>query len=66
MPLGCGVSIVNDFRAITCECCGGEGRDLRSDGGPDDIDNGECFACEGTGTALIEVEPIEMEDIDHA
>lgn len=57
---------MDDFRAITCECCGGEGRDLRSDGGPDDIDNGECFACEGTGTALIEVEPIEMEDIDHA
>lgn len=55
---------MNDFRMVTCECCHGEGRDLRSDGGPDDIDYGECFGCEGFGIALIEVDPIEMEDIE--
>ena len=57
---------MNDFRVVVCECCGGEGRDLTNDGGPYDVDHGECFACEGTGLALIEVEPIELEDITDA
>lgn len=50
------------YRIINCECCGGEGRDLRGSG-PDPIDYGECTVCEGTGRELIEVEPIEMEDL---
>jgi hypothetical protein len=48
---------------VLCECCGGEGRYYTCDGGPDEVDHGECGACEGTGRALVEVKPIEMEDL---
>jgi hypothetical protein len=52
-----------DFRLVTCECCQGEGRHLTCDGGPYEEDHGECCVCEGTGRALVEVDPIEMEDL---
>lgn len=46
-----------------CETCQSEGRILRSKGGPDDIDCGECPVCEGTGGEIIETEPVTEEEI---
>lgn len=46
-----------------CECCQSEGRIYRSNGGPDEIDCGECPICEGTGMALVETEPVTEEEI---
>lgn len=53
-----------DYRIVHCEVCQGEGRILRSRGGPDEVDLGQCWHCDGTGHAVIKVEPIEMEDLD--
>lgn len=41
-------------RFINCEVCQTEGRILRSNGGPDEIDCGVCPAC--NGECVIEVE----------
>ena len=54
-----------DLRTILCETCQSEGRILRSNGGPDDIDCGECPNCQGAGVVLIEVRPIALEDLDN-
>jgi hypothetical protein len=51
---------------MPCECCQSEGRIYRSDGGPDETDCGQCPICEGTGMALIESEPLALEDFDDA
>lgn len=56
---------MTDWRIVLCEHCQSEGRILRSNGGPDDIDCGECPVCEGTGSEIIEVQPIEMEDMQY-
>lgn len=48
---------------VLCETCQSEGRILTSNGGPYEIDNGECPACKGSGTVLVEAEPITMEDL---
>lgn len=61
-----------DFRVVPCEACGSEGRLYerhtwydREYGYQDgEEDTGPCPYCEGTGGELIEVEPIEMEDLD--
>jgi hypothetical protein len=53
-----------DYRIVHCEVCQGEGRILRSRGGPDEVDLGQCWHCDGTGHAVIKVYPIEMEDLD--
>lgn len=53
-----------NIRLVLCEACGSEGRILICDGGPDERDHGECPACNGTGRELVEVEPIEMDDLD--
>ena len=43
---------------ILCERCQSEGRLLTNNGGPDDVDHGECPECEGTGSVLIESERV--------
>lgn len=60
-------TIATDHRIIGCEYCGTEGRIYRSRYGgndPDTIDLGPCPVCEGKCSVVIEVEPIEMEDLD--
>lgn len=52
-----------EYRVIPCEACGSEGRVLTSDGGPYDKDHGPCPYCDGTGSELIEVQPITIEDL---
>lgn len=49
---------------VLCEVCQSEGRILTSNGGPDEIDNGQCPACEGTGLALVESETATLEDLE--
>jgi hypothetical protein len=55
---------IADLRIVACEACGTEGRVLQSNGGPDDIDCGECPYCDGTGGEIITTQPIEMADLD--
>ena len=57
------VRLATDTILILCEVCDSEGRILRSNGGPDDIDCGECPACKGTGKVVIEVKPVTMDDL---
>jgi len=54
---------MTDIRFVLCETCNSEGRVLRSNGGPDDIDCGECPTCNGVGQVIIDVEPITMDDL---
>lgn len=58
-----------DVRLMPCEACGSEGRILRSASGrandPYDRDCGPCPECNGTGMALVEVEPIVPEECPH-
>lgn len=54
---------MTDYRIIPCEYCGSEGRILR--GHPNDPyprDCGPCPVCEGTGSEVIEVEPLTMDE----
>ncbi len=58
-----------ESRPVTaiCENCGGEGRLFESRYGgndPDVWDVGPCPACEGTGYADHESEPVTLEDIE--
>lgn len=64
---------MTDPRIVLCEACGSEGRIYRAalrrgppwdDGAPCEDDCGPCPCCDGTGLAVIETEPIEMEDLD--
>jgi hypothetical protein len=52
-----------DMRAVLCETCGSEGRIYRQHAcNPyEEADHGECPECRGTGLALIEVCPVDME-----
>lgn len=54
------------IRILTCPTCGGEKRDLRSNGGPNDIDCGECPECEGAGAIQVAVKPIAIKDLESA
>jgi hypothetical protein len=55
---------IENLRVVPCEACGTEGRFYTSNGNdPDWTDHGECPYCEGTGGELIEVQPIELEDL---
>jgi hypothetical protein len=62
---------MSDPRIVQCSCCDGEGRiyelvlTYERDAAPhwDDADIGPCEVCEGSGGEIIEVEPIEMEDL---
>lgn len=49
---------------IECEVCQGEGRILRSNGGPDDIDCGICPACNGKREVEVESVPATFSDIE--
>jgi excinuclease UvrABC ATPase subunit len=52
-----------DYRIIICEACDGEGsKYVRQH--EDDRYVGPCEVCEGTGYAVIEVEPIALEDLE--
>lgn len=53
-----------DVRLVLCEECHSEGRELTNDGSPYDQDWGPCLHCAGTGVAIIDVEPITMQDLD--
>lgn len=56
-----------DYRIVSCDACGSEGRILQSASGhandPYDRDCGPCPCCKGTGSEIIEVEPITLEDL---
>ena len=53
-------------RIVPCETCGTEGRIYRGHpNDPNPRDDGPCPACEETGGEIIEVQPIELEDLDH-
>lgn len=50
---------------VLCEACSSEGRLLTANGNdPYSTDHGPCPHCEGTGTALVECEPIKLDDLD--
>ena len=54
-----------EVRIILCRRCGSEGRTLVAwPGQYDPVDCGPCPQCEATGSEIVEVEPIEMEDLD--
>lgn len=62
---------MTEFRIVPCDVCGTEGRIAHFTGwrirpwGPEETGWEEpCAECEGTGGMLIEVEPIELEDLD--
>lgn len=55
-----------DYRWINCEVCQTEGRILRSNGGPDEIDYGVCPACNGKREILVEVEAVTIYDLENA
>lgn len=64
---------MTDFRLVLCENCGSEGRLYRrcmvyepgcAFAHEDQEDAGECPECKGTGRALVEVEPITIEDLE--
>jgi hypothetical protein len=66
---------MSDVRIVGCEACGTEGRIYVTDWSPGDWnepghwgerDTGPCPYCEGTGGEIIEVEPIEMDDLPPA
>lgn len=55
---------MDDIRIVLCEACGSEGRIYHGDGSHR-MDWVElCPYCEGTGGEMIEVEPIDLEDIE--
>lgn len=47
---------------VPCKFCGSEGR-LYMGMYDDERDVGECWVCEGTGSALVESEPAAFEDL---
>lgn len=54
-----------DIRVVPCQACSSEGR--RFSGHPNDPnpkDEGLCDACDGTGGEIVEVSPVEMEDLE--
>lgn len=65
---------MSDLRIVPCEACGTEGRIIRrcigyepGCGHPHNYgerDDGECQCCEGTGGAIIQTEPIDLDDLD--
>lgn len=52
-----------DFRIVPCTRCGSEGR-LYCGQYEDERDCGPCPVCEGTGGEIIEVDPIDLEDLE--
>lgn len=57
----------DNLRIMLCPTCGSEGRILTARGNdPYPTDHGECPECEGGGLVLVEVEPIDMQDLEAA
>ena len=60
---------MTDIRLVPCEFCGTEGRVIvarwpsRMNELPEK-DCGPCPHCEGTGSAIVDVQPIEIGDIE--
>lgn len=59
---------MNDPRIVRCSCCDGEGRirwpSRQFDNCGNEMEHDEeCEACEGTGSEIIETEPIRMEEL---
>lgn len=53
------------IRIILCRMCGSEGRTFKAwPGQYDPVDCGPCPVCEGIGIEIIEVWPIEIDDLD--
>ena len=52
-----------DALIVLCEHCGSEGR-LYTGQYDDERDNGECPVCEGTGSEVVETEPISEDDLN--
>jgi hypothetical protein len=50
------------YRVVRCGACSSEGRILRGQY-EDEYDAGPCPACEGTGEEIVEVEPIDQDDL---
>lgn len=48
---------------ILCDACGSEGRIYRGLY-EDERDCGECPVCEGTGSVLVESDPVTLEDLE--
>lgn len=54
-----------DVRVVPCTHCGSEGRLYRGHANdPNPRDCGPCPVCEGTGGEVIEVEPVELENLE--
>lgn len=52
-----------DIRLVPCEACGTEGRKLIGPANdPNPRDDGPCLACDGTGSEIVEVEPVDMNE----
>lgn len=51
-------------RFINCEVCQTEGRILTSDGGPYEIDNGVCPACNGECVVEVATQAVTLEDLE--
>lgn len=47
-----------------CEVCQTEGRILTSDGGPYEIDNGICPACNGECVVEVKTQAVTLEDLE--
>jgi hypothetical protein len=54
-----------DLRIVGCEYCSTEGK-LYCGEFDEERCIGDCPICEGTGGEIIETQPIDMEDLDHA
>jgi hypothetical protein len=63
---------MNDERIVLCETCQSEGRIYREScirhagayGAPEEVDEGQCEVCEGTGGEIVITHLIEEEDFD--
>ena len=53
---------MSSTRFINCQVCQTEGRILRSNGGPDDIDCGVCPACNGECVVEVDTQPVTPDD----
>ena len=58
----------SDTIFVLCENCGSEGRLYRTIwhpyAEPEEVDDGECSWCHGTGFEEVECAPIDEEDLD--
>lgn len=56
-----------EYRFITCEHCGGEGRIfVGHSNDPHPRDSGPCPECNGECAVEVGVEPVELEDLEES